>query len=348
MIAFANSKGGIILFGVEDKTGTVLGLDYAALQETGNTVATIANDLVKPQIFITTEVVDIDGKAILVVNVEEGTAKPYKDKNGTIWVKQGSDKRKLTENSEQIRLFQQNGLLFADEMIVPNTSIEDIDVDKVKLYLEKIDDSENDLSENTLYKNLNILNDGRLTLGGLLFFAKKPQKYRPAFCIKAVSFFGTDISGVDYRDSEDIFGTIPQQFERGMSFLTRNLHHVQAGQNFNSTGILEVSKIALEELLQNALTHRDYSKNTSINLLIFDDRIEIASPGSLPNSLTIENIKLGNAVVRNNLIVSFSSKIMKYRGLGSGIRRALKEEADLQLIDDKQGERFVAIIKRKT
>ena len=347
MIAFANSKGGIILFGIEDKKGEVVGLDYSQLQETGNTLANIANDFVKPQIFITTEVVEIDGKCILVVSVEEGVAKPYKDKNGTIWVKQGSDKRKLTDNNEQIRLFQQNGLLFADEMIIPNTSIDDIDTDKIKTYLEKIGDSENDLSLEQLCKNINILNNDRLTLGGLLFFAKKPQKYRPAFCIKAVSFFGTDISGIDYRDSEDITGTIPEQFERGMSFLTRNLHHVQAGQNFNSTGILEVSKIALEELLQNALTHRDYSKNASINLLIFDDRIEITSPGSLPNSLTIENIKFGNAVVRNNLIVSFSSKIMKYRGLGSGIRRALKEEPSLQLIDDKDGERFSVVIKRK-
>ena len=347
MIAFANSKGGIILFGIEDKKGEVVGLDYSQLQETGNTLANIANDFVKPQIFITTEVVEIDGKCILVVSVEEGVAKPYKDKNGTIWVKQGSDKRKLTDNNEQIRLFQQNGLLFADEMIIPNTSIDDIDTDKIRVYLEKIGDSENDLSLEQLCKNINILNNDRLTLGGLLFFAKKPQKYRPAFCIKAVSFFGTDISGIDYRDSEDITGTIPEQFERGMSFLTRNLHHVQAGQNFNSTGILEVSKIALEELLQNALTHRDYSKNAAINLLIFDDRIEITSPGSLPNSLTIENIKFGNAVVRNNLIVSFSSKIMKYRGLGSGIRRALKEEPSLQLIDDKDGERFSVVIKRK-
>jgi predicted HTH transcriptional regulator len=132
-----------------------------------------------------------------------------------------------------------------------------------------------------------------------------------------------------------------------MSFLTRNLHHVQAGQNFNSTGILEVSKIALEELLQNALTHRDYTKNASINLLIFDDRIEIVSPGSLPNSLTVENIKYGNAVVRNSLIVSFSSKVMKYRGLGSGIRRALKEEPCLRLIDDKEAEQFRVIIPRK-
>lgn len=78
----------------------------------------------------------------------------------------------------------------AAEMIVPNTSIEDIDVDKVKAYLEKIDDSDNDLPSEQLYKNLNIINSGRLTLGGLLFFAKKPQKYRPAFCIKTVSFFG--------------------------------------------------------------------------------------------------------------------------------------------------------------
>ena len=347
MIAFANSKGGIILFGIEDKTGSVIGLNYQELQETSNRLSTIANEFVKPQIFITTEVVNLDGNCILLVYIEEGIAKPYKDRNGTIWVKQGSDKRRLTDNNEQIRLFQQNGLLFADEMLVPNTSIEDIDVDKVKAYLEKIDDSDNDLPLEQLYKNLNVLNNGRLTLGGLLFFAKKPQRYRPAFCIKAVSFFGTDIEGIDYRDSEDITGTIPEQFEHGMSFLTRNLHHIQAGQNFNSTGVLEVSKIALEELLQNALTHRDYSKNASINLFIFDDRIEIISPGSLPNSLTIENIKFGNAVVRNNLIVSFSSKIMKYRGIGSGIRRAIKEEPDLQLIDDKESDRFLVVIGRK-
>lgn len=348
MIAFANSKGGIILFGIEDKSGSILGLDYAQLQELNNSLATIASDFIKPQIFLTTEVIELNEKNILIVSVEEGIAKPYKDKNGTIWIKQGSDKRKLTDNNEQIRLFQQNGYLFVDEMIVPNTSIEDIDTEKVAAYLEKIDDSENEIKAEFLYKNLNIMKDNRITLGGLLFFTKKPQRYRPIFCIKAVSFFGNDIAGTDYRDSEDIFGTLPEQFERGMSFLTRNLHHIQAGQNFNSTGILEISKIALEEILQNALTHRDYSKNASINLLIFDNRIEIVSPGSLPNSLTIENIKMGNAVVRNNLIVSFSSKIMKYRGLGSGIRRAIKEEPNLELIDDKDGDRFIAIIRRKS
>ena len=179
-----------------------------------------------------------------------------------------------------------------------------------------------------------------------MFFGENPQKYRPTFCIKAISFYGNDIAGTEYRDSEDITGTIPEMFKKAISFLKRNLRHVQAGQNFNSTGKLEISEIALEELLQNALTHRDYSINSPINLLIFDNRVEIISPGSLPNSLTIENIKLGNAIVRNNLIVSFCSKIMKYRGIGSGIRRSIKEVPKLQLEDDKTRNLFIATIPR--
>lgn len=348
MIAMSNSRGGIIIFGVEDKTGVIQGLDYKQLQYIGNELANIANDSIKPQIFITTEVVDSDEqKNILVAHICEGAAKPYKDKNGTIWVKQGSDKRRLTDNSEQIRLFQQSGLLYVDELIVPDTGLDDIDEKKIRQYLEKIDQPDLEFDTETICKNLNIIKTERLTLGGLLFFAKNPQKYRPVFCVKAVAFYGNDIEGVDYMDSVDITGTIPEMFNETMSFMKRNLHHVQNGQNFNSVGELEISEIALIELVQNALTHRDYSINAPINVFIFNNRIEIINPGSLPNTLTIENIKMGNAVVRNNLIVSFASKIMQYRGLGSGIRRALKYEPRLQLIDDKATDHFKVVIDRK-
>ncbi len=351
MIAMANSKGGDILIGVEDKTGKVVGLDYRELQSIGSTIANIATNLVKPQIFPTTEVVNVDMgrevKKVLVVHVEEGIAKPYKDRNGTIWIKQGSDKRRLTDNNEQLRLFQHSGLVYIDEMIVPGTSVSDIDKDKVEEYLKKIEDSDTDIPEEQLYVNLNILKEGQMTLGGLLFFAKDPQKYRPAFCIKAVSFFGNDIAGNDYRGSKDIIGTIPEMFEQAMGFFNTYLEHKQKDQNFNTTGQLEISPVALEELLQNALTHRDYSKNAPVRLLIFDDRVEIISPGALPNSLTVENIKMGNTVVRNNLVVSFSSKLMKYRGLGSGVRRALKEHPDTELINDTDGEQFISVLKRE-
>ena len=84
-----------------------------------------------------------------------------------------------------------------------------------------------------------------------------------------------------------------------------------------------------------------------MRLFVFDNRIEMISPGCLPNSLTIENIMMGNAVVRNNLIVSYASKLMKYRGLGTGVSRALKHQPDLQLFNDKDGEQFKVVIPRK-
>ena len=357
IIAMSNAKGGMIIFGVEDKTGGIAGLDYGSLQNIGNKIAAAASDLVKPQVYITTEVVCVDSntakKNLLLVYIDEGAAKPYKDNNGTIWVKQGADKRKLTDNSEIMRLFQQSGMAYVDEMCIANTSSADINKDKVSGYVKHLINSsgENEAALNdTLYQNLNIIRKSNLTLGGLLFFAKNPQAARPAFCVKAVSFVGDSIGGSTYRDSRDITGTLPDMFMESMLFFKQNLRYVQKGQDFNKPGILEISEIALEELVQNALIHRDYTKNAPVRLMIFDNRIEIVSPGSLPNSLTVENIKMGNATVRNNLIASYASnsKLMKYRGFGSGIVRAVNEQPNIELVNDTEGMQFIVKIPRES
>jgi predicted HTH transcriptional regulator len=353
IIAFSNSKGGLLLFGIEDRTGDIVGLDYQELQRIGNRIATIANDFVKPLVYVTTEVVQLDianeKKNILIVDIDEGVSKPYKDRDGTIWIKQGADKRKVTDNAEILRLFQQSGGVYVDEMTVADTGESDIDKEKVTEYIQKIQKDPEEIEKIPavqLYGSLKILKDGQLTLGGLLFFAKDPQLYRPVFCIKAISFFGNNIGLTEYRDSRDITGTIPELFLEGMIFFKANLRHIQAGQNFNSTGKLEISEIALEELLQNALVHRDYSKNAPIRLMVFDNRIEIVSPGCLPNSLTVESIKMGNAVVRNNLLASYCTKFMNYRGFGSGIIRAMNHQPDIEFINDIAGEQFVVKIPR--
>jgi predicted HTH transcriptional regulator len=243
------------------------------------------------------------------------------------------------------------GKLFCfDRRAFPNTSVDDIDDAKVTTYIEKTlknADFYLSLPKEQLYQNLTATERGYLTLGGLLFFAKNPQKYRPTYCIKAISFFGNSRGGVDYRDSRDIVGTIPEMFEEAMRFFKGNLHHVQAGQNFNSVGILEISETALEELLINALLHRDYTKNTSIKLMIFDDRVEIESPGCLPNSLTVEKIKVGNAVVRNNLLVSYGAKLLPYRGFGTGIIRSVESQPNIEFVNDSEGELFIARIPRE-
>ncbi len=353
MVAMANSMGGIILLGIKDKIGTVTGLTQEQIEYADRKVAEFADNL-KPPIYLATEVVKIEddngSKNVLILHINEGINKPYKTVQGEIYVKQGSNKRLLTDNAEIMRLFQHSGNLLADEMEVYGTSIDDIDVNKFSEYFKKEFDQTyeaRELSYEQALKAKRVLCNNQLTLAGLLFFGKAPQSIKPAFTIKAVSFFGNNIESNDYRNKpEDLKGTIPELFEQAMKYLKSSLHHLQAGQGFNTIGKLEVSEIALIELVQNALLHRDYFRNSPIRLLIFDNRIEIISPGNLPNSLTVEDIKFGNPVIRNNKLVAFASNTLPFSELGSGVRRALAEQPNIELNNDIEGEQFIVTIPR--
>ncbi len=109
----------------------------------------------------------------------------------------------------------------------------------------------------------------------------------------------------------------------------------------------EVPDLVFEELLVNALIHRDYLVSAPIRLFIFDNRIEIISPGHLPDNLTVEKIRLGNSIIRNPILVSYAAKgILPYRGLGSGIKRALEVWPEIEFMDDRDGCFFTAIVHR--
>lgn len=353
IVAMSNSLGGVILLGVKDVTGEVVGLSSEQIEEYDRVVSQIA-DNIKPIVYITTEVIKVDKdgtiKNVLVVSVQEGINKPYKTAKGEIYVKQGSNKRLLTDNFEIMRLFQQSSNLFADEMEVYDTTIDDIDERLFTRYFKsefKVSYKEKGLTYEEALRAKRVLRNDKVSLAGLLFFGKDPQNIKPAFTIKAVSFFGNDIAGSSYRNKpEDLKGTIPELYEQSMNFLRSNLQHTQQEQGFNSVGILEISEIVLIELLQNALIHRDYFKNAPIKIMIFDDRVEIVSPGKLPNSLTIDDIKYGNTVIRNNQIAMFATHTMPYSGLGSGIKRAIAEQPNIELINDVDGEQFIVRIPR--
>ena len=352
IVAMSNSLGGHILLGIKDITGEVPGLSAEQAESCDKIVSEIADNL-KPPVYLTTEVVkapDGIGKNVLVAHIQEGVNKPYKTAKGEIYVKQGSNKRLLTDNAEIMRLFQNSANLLADEMEVYETSVDDVDEKLFAAYFKKEFGKtfeERDLTFEQALKAKRILRNNRLTLAGLLFFGKEPQTVKPAFTIKVVSYFGTNSAGNQYRSKpKDLAGTIPQLFEKALDFLMSNLNWLQTGNSFNSQGKVEISRIALEELLQNALVHRDYFKNSPIRLLIFDDRIEIISPGKLPNGLTAENIKYGNPVIRNNRLVSFSTHALPFSGLGSGVKRAIEEEPRIELINDVEGEQFIVKIPR--
>ena len=194
---------------------------------------------------------------------------------------------------------------------------------------------------------MNLMRSGQLNLCGALLFSQRPQFRLPVFIVKAVAFPGENIADTTYRDSQDITGKLSDIFQKALSFVLSNIHHQQQDQGVNSIGEPEIPRIVLEELIANALIHRDYFISAPIKVFVFTNRIEIISPGHLPNNLTVENIKLGNSNVRNPILASFAPRVLPYRGLGSGILRALKAYPDIEFVDDRKGNTFKVVIRRK-
>mgnify|MGYP003647059615 CR=1 FL=1 len=350
MVAFSNTKGGLLIIGVEDKTGEINGLSFEELQSTNELLANSASNNVKAPIYIYTETVKIEGQNVIVAHIAEGTSKPHMDNNGIIWVKNGSDKRKVIAKEEIARLLQSSGNLFADETLVNGTTINDIDEDCFKEFvLAKTKKSIEELGQpiSTVLSNLGMLKDGEISLGGLLLFGKNPQQFRPTFTVQCVSVVGNDISTNEFRDKEEPFsGNLKELYNKTLSFITRNLKKVQKENGFNSPSELEIPLETLEELLVNALIHRDYFISSTIKVFIYDNRIEIVSPGKLPNTLTIDNIKIGTSIPRNPILFTNARYILPFVGVGSGIPRAFENSPDLELINDTDRELFISSIKR--
>jgi ATP-dependent DNA helicase RecG len=282
--------------------------------------------------------------------VSDGASKPYMDKNGVVWVKSAGDKRKATSREEIQRLYQRAGLIHGDEIPVPGLNIADLDRDYFKAFFKKnygksLEEKELPLAK--LLENMNLFKDGVLNVTGALLFAKEPNFKLPVFIVKAVAFPGKEIHGTEYIDSRDLIGKMSDIFQKSIGFVLNNIRHVQEEQGVNAPGKPEISRIALEELITNALIHRDYFVSAPIRIFVFADRVEIISPGCLPNNLTVENIKMGNSNIRNPILASYATKLLPYRGIGSGIIRALNEHPDIEFEDDADGNQFIVIVRRK-
>lgn len=347
MVAFSNTLGGLLIIGASND-GTLSGLTREDMGRLNNLISNAASQQIKPPINPITENILLNDNLVMVVNIFKGISKPYMDKNGVIWVKSGADKRKATSREEIQRMYQSAGLLHGDAIPVPTMTVSDIDENIFsafyqKQYEERLD--EQDLSLKQIIENLNLSREGVLNIAGALLFGKNVEHRLPAFIVKCVTYPNIDIDEDEYIDSQDISGTLKNVFNDTLGFILRNVKRVQNGQGINSLGELEIPKIVFEELVANALIHRDYFISAPIRIFIFSDRIEIISPGHLPNNLTIENIKNGNSNIRNPILASFATKLLPYKGLGSGIRRVLKAYSKIEFVEDRNGNTFKAIIK---
>ncbi len=348
LTAFSNSGGGQIFIGVNND-GTISGLMREDMGRLNQLVSNAASQSIRPPINPRTENVATPEGLVMVVMVLDGVSKPYMDNSGAVWVKSGSDKRKVTSREEIQRMYQRAGLIYGDEIPAKGLTIADLDIEYFRKFFERVygEAVENqEVSLASLLENMNLMKDGVLNVTGALLFAKNPVFRLPAFIVKAVAFPGNEIHETQYIDSKDFSGKLADIFHASLSFILGNIKHIQKDKSVNAPGEPEVPRIALEEIVANALIHRDYFVSAPVRIFIFENRIEIISPGHLPNNLTVENIKSGNSIIRNPILASHATRILPYRGLGSGIIRALKAYAEINFEDDRDGNLFKVIIKR--
>ena len=351
MAAFANSEGGTIYLGVADD-GTLLGLDKADVARLNQLICNAASQNVRSPLTVQSANVAVGkGRVVIALTIPKGLDKPYFDRNGVIWLKSGADKRRVNSKEELRRLFQFSDQFHADQLPT-RAGIDKLDKMRFRDFLRdayNMDYPESQPELLRLLQNMSLAtDDGMLNLAGVLLFAERPEWIKPLFIVKAIRYPGNAIHSTEYLDTEDFSGTLGKIFDDSLAFVMRNLRKIQSGQSINAPGIPEIPQSVFEELLVNALVHRDYLVNATIRLFIFDDRIEIISPGHLPNNLTVEKILSGISNIRNPILVSYAAKgLLPYKGLGSGIKRALEDWPNISFTDDREGSMFIATVHRK-
>ncbi len=374
LVAFSNSHGGKLVVGIKDKTGETNALSYSEVQETTNLLSDIASENVVPSILIKIDTIEVEDGNLVIATVKEGLNKPYHDNKGIVWVKNGADKRKVFDNAELAEMMTDCGSFAPDEAGVRDATVNDLDATTIKQFLgNRFDrvlekkgltgDAFNEASLDMIcsaiakghdcekiLRNLRFIRpDGTLTVAAMLLFGKYTQRWMPMMTAKCICFAGNSVGSKVFRDKvndADMEGNLLHQYDTIMDFFTRNLHNVQVGDEFNSMGKLEIPYTSLVEFTVNSLVHRSLNMKAPVRIFIFDNRVEIHSPGALPNGLTIDDIKAGTSMPRNMFLFNNAIYLLPYTGVGSGITRALDEDINVTFMNNDKAQEFVITVWR--
>ena len=358
LAAFANTKGGVAVLGVDDRTRDVVGIPIEDLDAVETWVRDICNDSVKPPLdadIYRRELNDRAGRPAAVIRVDVPRSLFVHRSPGGYFRRLGSSKREMSPEALE-RLFRdrsQSRVSRFDETAVPRTVPGDLDYALTRRFLRE-DAGEADVSETTARKLRLVVDDdgaARLTLAGVLLCTRDPRRRLPHAYVQAVSYAG-ERTDVDYQtDARDIGGPLDAQVADALHFVRRNML-VRATKATARAERPQFSERAVFEALVNAVAHRDYSMaGARIRLHLFGDRLELYVPGGLANTLTPDSLHLRQAN-RNELLVSLLARCPAPTGLGrlnlmdrrgDGVPVILRESRDLSgrapeytLIDDSE------------
>jgi ATP-dependent DNA helicase RecG len=247
------------------------------------------------------------------------------------YIRVGSTKRRCTPQ-ERARLLQLAGLIHYDEIPIPETDIDDLSLDAFGTYYRRIYEVPLTEAEVPLPKMLEnmrfIVHDvaGRacLSLASLLLFGKRPQDTLYYARISAVRWRGNE-AGEHIIDRQEVIGRLPEQIEHATAFIERNTRLTTIIDDVQQTDRPQYPRPVLREAIVNAVAHRDYSiTGAQILLYVFDNRVEIRSPGGLPNTVTLANVRTHYSKARNETIARVLFNLGYVNSLGSGIPRMIR------------------------
>lgn len=340
LCAFANADGGTVAIGISDKHRRIEGVDYYVEQL--NDLLRTPIDFCNPTIPVTTEMVECincEGKPdhVLLMHIE---ASPlfHANQADDAFIRVG-DKSKKLNFEDRMALMYAKGVRYYEDEPVADASIEDLDLDFVREYCKKIGYSkspEEYLRENKKYITKK---DGKenVSVAAILLFGKNPQIFFPRAFIRFIRYDGTEAKvGKDMNVIKDVIfeGRILDQVEKAVDFIKIQMKEkTYLGHDGIFVTEEEYSEFVRTEIVVNAAAHRDYGiKGTDIQIKMFDDRLEVDSPGIFAGMVKKENIRYTH-FSRNPKIAAFLKDYGYVKEYGEGVDRMCRELEAIGLPD---------------
>lgn len=325
IVAFANTAGGIIIIGCSP-SGDITGIKNIFKEE--ERLANAIFDSIHPPLLPELEIITLEGKDLLIIKVAHWKGPFYLKKEGIpkgVYIRLGSTSRPA--GPELLDELQRSVLsLSFDQQPLPDLTKESLNLEKI----EQVFESRGKRVNKDKLQSLGILVPYARhlvpSIGGLILFGKIPelQHYFPDARVSCARFIGDNKSNI--LDRLDIEGTILDAIESVPKFIARNTRLTAQIKEIRRKDISEYPPVAIREVLINALVHNDYSINGAhIQVAIFDNRLEIQNPGTLPFGFTMEDLKAGVSRVRNRVIARVFHELQLMEVWGSGYRRCIEE-----------------------
>lgn len=336
VIGFANTYGGEIIIGVDDSRN-IIGVPEGKVDQMIDDLTKSIYDVVAPSIYPSIYTKRVAEKLLIIIDIAEGANKPYHFSSERIststYVRLGAHTVIATPDIiHELQWLKQRK--FLDEMPVHAAHTNEINLSHFKKFLEQRKQKSTliDVDEMLFHYNIITKDKGRThpTVGGLLLFGKHPEKFFPEAFTICAHFSGT--SGRDAIATRDSIGNLFQQYKDCIAFITSRLN---SSYKIHGTGTreeqLEIPPEAIREVVINAIVHRNYNVPGPTKILIYDDRVDIISPGNFPGPIMADRINIGITYIRNSIITRVFRDIGIIEKLGSGLMTVFESYAKRHL-----------------